>query len=89
MTYRRHSSVGTDTKVPFTTFTGCIAFFSVFLTIIALFAMWTDRNLDFWVSYIKGEAVDVPYWLSLIVTIVGNGVIILANVIAEIARFAV
>ena len=54
-----------------------------------LLGLWTDRNLDFWMSHFKGTAVNVPYWLSLVVTIIGNAVILAANVLGEICRFMV
>lgn len=60
-----------------------------YTAIVWLVSLWTDRNLDFWVSQIKGEVVDVPMWLSFIVTFIGNGFIIAANILAEIAKFAV
>lgn len=56
------------------------------LLILVLVSFWTDRNLDFWLTHFKGHPVDCPFWLSCLVTIVGNGVILLANVIGEVAR---
>jgi len=58
--------------------------------LIALFpvlAIWTDRSLEFWASYIKHQPVIIPYWLSLIVTIIGNAVIVGFNVISEVLRY--
>lgn len=55
--------------------------------IIGGFTMWTDRNLDFWMSCWQKKEIDVPYWTSLIITIVFNGIIIAVNIIAEIIRF--
>ena len=51
-------------------------------------SLWTDRNLDYFVSLIKGESVDVPFWLSVVVTILLNAVIVVSNIIAEISRLA-
>jgi len=62
---------------------------TIVMAIVTAFTFWTDRNLDFWISHFKGEEVDVPFWLSFVVTIVGNGIIFFANVVAEIARFAI
>jgi len=68
---------------------GLTLLFMIIMAINAVVALWTDRNLDFWVSHFKGEQTDIPYWLSFIVTMIGNGVILLANVVAEVARFAI
>lgn len=61
----------------------------VFVVVLTPLSIWTDRTLDFWVSYIRGSPVDVPFVLSLLVTIVGNGVILLVNVVSEVARLCV
>lgn len=50
---------------------------------------WTDRNLEFWLGYVKGQHVDVPNWLSFLLTLVLNGVCIALNIISEIARLLV
>lgn len=52
-------------------------------------SLWTDRNLDFWMTYFKGEAIDVPMWISVIVTIVLNGAAIAGNIIGELLRLLV
>ena len=60
-----------------------------YIFVVGGVSFWTDRNLDFWVSQIKGEEVNIPYWLSFIITFICNGFIIVANLLAELARFAV
>lgn len=65
-----------------------IFFVLVVLAVIPLLGLWTDRNLDFWLTHLKGHVVNVPYWLSLILSLLLNAGIIAANIIAEIARFA-
>jgi hypothetical protein len=50
-----------------------------------LIGLWTDRNVDFWASYIKGHPVDVNYWWSVLLSIFGP-VIIVANIVSEILR---
>lgn len=57
--------------------------------IIPVLSMWTERNLDFWISHFKGHAVHVPFWLDVAITIIGNGFILAANLIAEICRYIV
>lgn len=78
----------TQIKAPGTA-AGCLimsVFLSFFCFIIFLLSCWTDRNIEFWATHFKGESVDCPFWLSVAVTIVANGVCILCNVIAEVAR---
>ena len=48
--------------------------------------VWTDRNLDYWLTAMKGAPVDVPMWLSVALAIVLNGVALLLNVVGELLR---
>ena len=50
--------------------------------------LWTNRNLDFWVSWFKGEEVDVSILLSMLLILFAP-VVVLANIIGEIARLMV
>jgi hypothetical protein len=68
--------------------TGCLIVL-IILSVFPLLALWTDSNLDFWLSYISHKPVDIPYLLSLLITVVLNGVIILANVILSILRYCI
>ena len=61
---------------------------TIIIGLLYLLSLWTDRNLDYFVSLIKGESVDVPFWLSVVVTILLNAVIVVSNIIAEISRLA-
>lgn len=56
---------------------------------ICLMCGWTDRTLDFWCTYFSHHAVNVPMWMSCLITFIGNGVIFLLNLISEIARLCV
>ena len=53
------------------------------------FAVWTDHNLDFWISYFKGHPVHVPLWLAFILGCALNCIALAANVIAEIAKYLI
>jgi hypothetical protein len=55
---------------------------------IYLLGLWTQTNLMFWLAYLKGVPVFVPYWMALVVTIVTNGLAFAFNVITEIAKLA-
>jgi uncharacterized membrane-anchored protein len=57
--------------------------------LIGLLALWTNSNLDFWISYFKGHAVHVPYWMAFLLTLCTNVAGIAGNLIAQIARYAV
>ncbi len=61
---------------------GCLAICGV----IPLLALWTDRSIEFWLRYFDAKTTEIPYWLSLLVTLVLNGVILLINVLTELAR---
>ena len=52
-------------------------------------AFWTDSNLEWALSLIKGAEVQVPFILSLILTVIGNVVTVLANVVCEIAKLVI
>jgi Ca2+/Na+ antiporter len=68
---------------------GVIGFMiALYLGIVALLALWTDRNLDFWATYVKGVEVDVPYWVAFIVSIFAP-LAVLGNVISEVVRYFV
>lgn len=50
---------------------------------------WTDRNIEFLVSKYKGQKVEVNDGLTLVATLVGNGLTIPFNVGVEIYAYAV
>lgn len=62
---------------------GCV----VAIILVLLVSLWTNSNLDFWLTYFKGHEIHIPYWLSVLLTVALNGVIFVANVIASIARY--
>ncbi len=67
---------------------GCGIPTGILLGIWFVFARWTDRNLEFWLSYTKGEVVEVDWWLSALLCIAGP-FNLLGNLIAEIAKLAI
>lgn len=60
----------------------------VWAGLAALLGIWTDRNLDFWVSHYKGVPTDIPFLLSWLASL-PLPITFVANIIAEIARFAI
>lgn len=63
-----------------------IGIFLLILGIIALLFLWTDSNLDWMMSEIKGQAVNVPYWLSFLITLIFNGFALMFNIIVSLIR---
>lgn len=63
-----------------------IIWFGLAVTLITAFSFWTNRTLDFWMTYFKGEVVDVPFWLSVVLSIFWNGAVLIVNIISEIAK---
>lgn len=68
---------------------GCILpiltlIFGLFCFIVL--TIWTDRTLDFWCTYISGHTINVPIWLSALCSFIGNGVVLVINIISEIIR---
>ena len=60
--------------------------------IVAIFtglSLWTNRNLDWFLTLVKGEVVDAPMWMAVALSIVLNAIIFAANLIAEIVRFVI
>ncbi len=51
-------------------------------------ALWTDRNLDFWLTYANGEVTNCPFLLSWVASVFGP-ITITANIVGEIARLLV
>ena len=69
---------------------GILASYGVVLLIVfvilALTVNWTDSNLDWLLSSIKGREIDVPTWISAIITFVGNGFVLVFNIICELIK---
>ena len=64
-----------------------VFFIAVSTVVVTALTLWTDRNLDFWLTYFKKVPIDVPWYLSLLLTGTLNAVIVAANIIGEIARY--
>jgi len=57
--------------------------------VVIAISFWTDNNLEWALSLVKGAEVQVPFILSLILTVIGNVVTVLANVVCEIAKLVI
>jgi hypothetical protein len=62
----------------------------IFLGLLIIFcfivSFWTDRSLDFWLSYLKEAEQNFPFWLSAIFTFLALKLSIMLNIITEILR---
>jgi len=55
-------------------------------------SIWTDRNLDFWVSFVQGTETNVPFWKSAVIAIATTlafGASLALNVVGEVLRLFV
>ena len=58
----------------------------VILIASPLLAFWTNRTLEGILTYVRGAPTEVPYWLSLVATIVFSKIVLAINVITELFR---
>ena len=58
------------------------------IAIIVALCTWTDRTLDFWCTYYSQphHLVNVPMWISVLTTFIGNIIMLAINIISELAR---
>ena len=71
---------------------GCFlitCYIMLIIIVVALVSIWTNRTLDFWLTHFSHHTVNVPAWLSILVTIIGNGFMFAINVISEVARLCI
>ena len=71
------------------TLAGCLVMiltigFSFIVTLLVTF--WTDRTLDFWCTYFAHHTINIPFWLSFMLTALFNVITIALNIISEIVR---
>lgn len=59
-----------------------------FLVAIPAYIWWTDRSIDFWLSYIASTPKNCPIWLSAILSIITFWIGFIFNVVTEILRIA-
>jgi hypothetical protein len=66
-----------------------VVFIGLFITVVGLLSLWTERNLEFWFTYFKGVPVEVHYGLAFLLTLMLNGFMFALNIFFEILRLAV
>ena len=67
--------------------------FSVWILLIVplliLVTIWTDRSLEFWLAFAKGTMVEVPWYLSFLMTMILNGFAVPFNLLTELFRLTI
>lgn len=69
--------------------TGCVivsALLLIALVPLYYFISWTDGNLEYAVSYLKGRDIEIPFWISAVVSIIGSAVVFVFNIVCEIIK---
>jgi len=66
-----------------------VGFIGFILLIPVLIAGWTEKSLEFWLTMLKGEQVDVPYILAFALTLVTNVFGLAFNIITELVKLAI
>jgi thiamine transporter ThiT len=69
---------------------GCLPYLIVMLLfglILALFAGWTEGNMEWLFGKVAGRPVDVPYWLAFVTTFFTNIFGLGFNILCELAKF--
>ena len=54
-----------------------------------LFSWWTDMQLDYWVSYFKGEQVDVPFIFAFLLNLFLGVIMLVLDVVGEIGKLVI
>ena len=60
----------------------------IYACIVLFLGCWTDSNLDFWLTHLKGIVVDCPFWLSALLSVAAP-LMVVFNVIAEIGKLLI
>lgn len=67
---------------------GCFVILALLLCIAIPLSCWTDRNMDYWLTYAKDKPTDCPFILSFGVSVFAP-VVVLLNIVGEIGRILV
>lgn len=58
----------------------------IMIGLLLAVSVWTERSLEFVLSALKGSPINIPYWLSVIITLIFNTVAVVFNIIVELIR---
>jgi len=51
---------------------------------VYLYFDWTDGNLEFVLSQLKGHEIKIPFWISSLIALLSNGLGLIFNIICWI-----
>lgn len=76
-------------KVRATGVSPIVAIIAVLIAIGVVWVMsyWTDSNIEWLILTFADKVVDVPFWLSVILTLVLNAAALAFNIIVEILKY--
>ena len=57
-----------------------------YIAIMGGAATWTDRSLEYLLTELKGEPVDVPLWIDFAINVVAGPAVITINILTELIR---
>lgn len=50
------------------------------------YIIWTDRNLEYFLSYLKDQEIKVPFWISTVVVLVSNVLGLIFNIVCYLVK---
>lgn len=59
----------------------------IIISVVAAMSFWTDGNIEWLISTFANRTVDVPLWLSVILTLLLNALVLVFNIIVEILKY--
>jgi ABC-type sulfate transport system permease component len=59
------------------------------VVILSIMIRWTDSNLDWLLTFLSGKPINVPIWLSAVVTFVANAACFVFNIVISLLRLCV
>lgn len=65
---------------------GFAALIALLIFLSYKYIVWTDGNLEYFVSYLKDRPVKIPFWVSAIIVCLTNVCTLLFNIICEIVK---
>ena len=66
--------------------TTILMFFGPIIWFLSLYFNWTDGNIEHLIYLIKGKNVDISFWLSSLIAVIGSGATLVFNIIMEIIK---
>ena len=58
----------------------------ILTAITAITALWISRNIEFWLIYYNSDIVQLPYWISVMLTTLAPAFGLIFSAVSEIFR---